>query len=101
MTGEHRRSQRQRTFKGVAISFASAPSIECIIRNLSETGACLEVPGSVVPDSFTLIIKPELLKRTCQVVWRTDRRIGELYCAQIQRVGNTRIEMKSPIKPIF
>ena len=29
-----------------------------------------------VPDQFTLLIKPELLKRTCEVVWRDGLRIG-------------------------
>jgi hypothetical protein len=72
---EHRKSQRLRIFKGGSISFASAPSIDCIIRNLSETGACLEVAGGDVPDNFTLLIKPELLKRYCKVAWRTYRRI--------------------------
>jgi hypothetical protein len=74
---EHPRASRQRTFKGGSISFATAPSIDCIVRNLSETGACLELAGPVgVPDNFTLLIRPELSKRTCQVAWRNAQRIG-------------------------
>jgi hypothetical protein len=73
---EHRREPRQRTFKGGSISFGSAPSVDCIIRNLTENGACLEVSKAVVPDAFTLLIKPELLRRTCTVAWRSNTRIG-------------------------
>ena len=73
---EHRRSQRQRTLKGGSISFGSAPSIDCVVRNLSETGACLEVASSSIPDNFTLIIRPEILKRSCQIAWRSAQRIG-------------------------
>jgi len=71
------RSQRHRTFKGGSISYAGAASTDCIIRNMSDTGACLEVSNtSGVPDNFKLIIKPEILTRSCEVVWRTEQRIG-------------------------
>jgi hypothetical protein len=71
------RSPRQRTFKGGSISFEFATGIECTIRNLSETGACLAIESTVaVPDSFTLIIKPEGTRRSCQVAWRSSGRIG-------------------------
>lgn len=73
---EHRRTQRQRTFKGGSISFGSAPSIDCVVRNLSETGACLEVGSPSIPNNFTLLIKPEFLKRSCKVAWRSASRIG-------------------------
>ena len=74
---EPRRVPRQRTLKGGSISFAFATGIECIVRNISETGACLEVESSTsIPDDFTLIIKPEYSKRDCKVVWRANGRIG-------------------------
>ena len=75
---ESRRTSRQRTYKGGSVSFDAAPSIDCIIRNLSETGACLEfqIQTNRIPDGLTLIIKPELLKRVCKVVWRSANRIG-------------------------
>jgi hypothetical protein len=80
---ELRQAQRIRTFKGGSILFGNEPTVECLIRNLSETGACLEIgnPSSpaLVPDSFALIIKPENLKRDCRVMWRSDRRVGVLF----------------------
>ena len=77
MTDEHRRSLRHRTFKGGSISHANGAPIECIVRNLSTTGACLEVSGpAVMPDTFKLIIRPEIITRSCEVAWRTPQRIG-------------------------
>jgi PilZ domain len=71
-----RNSTRRRTFKGGSISFSHGV-YECLIRNLSDSGACLEVEHpTAIPDSFTLIIKPECLKRGCEVAWREPRRIG-------------------------
>jgi hypothetical protein len=44
---------------------------------MSDTGAALEVESPVgIPDDFSLLIRPEILKRRCQVVWRKERRIG-------------------------
>jgi len=74
---DHRRKPRLRTFKGGSILFGMAAAIDCIIRNMSESGAALEVesPGSV-PDDFTLLIKPEIIERECHVVWRSAGRLG-------------------------
>jgi hypothetical protein len=74
---ENRRSARLRTYKGGSIIFGVAAAIDCMIRNMSETGAALEVDNPVgVPNEFTLLIKPEFVKRNCQVVWRSANRIG-------------------------
>lgn len=77
MGDERRKAPRQRTFKGGSISFDRAFGIDCIIRNISKNGACLEVESPIgIPDDFTLIIKPEFLKRSCRVAWREPKRIG-------------------------
>jgi hypothetical protein len=74
---EHRTSPRLRTLKGGSILFGTAAAIDCTIRNMSETGAALEIESPVgIPDDFTLLIKPELIKRNCHVVWRSAKRIG-------------------------
>jgi len=74
---ENRVKPRLRTFKGGSILFGFAPAIDCVVRNLSDTGALLTVESPVgIPNDFTLLIKPELRKRDCQVVWRTADKIG-------------------------
>jgi hypothetical protein len=74
---ERRQIHRHRTFKGGSISFDHYGGIDCVVRNLSERGACLELdcPGSV-PDEFSLIIRPENVRRACHLVWRGDHRLG-------------------------
>jgi len=57
------------TLKSGSIIFAVAAGIDCVIRNPSETGAALEVESPVgVIGAFTLLIKPEILKRKCQIL---------------------------------
>jgi PilZ domain-containing protein len=67
---ERRGLPRQRTYKGGRINFETAGA-DCIIRNLSDGGACLEITSEVsIPDTFRLVIKPECLVRGCEVCWR-------------------------------
>ena len=74
---EKRANPRVRTLKGGSIIFGTACTVDCVVRNLSETGACLEVASPVgIPDDFTLQIKPEPTKRNCHVAWRSANRIG-------------------------
>ncbi|MDQ9785856.1 PilZ domain-containing protein, partial [Serratia marcescens] len=73
---DHRDSQRRRILKAGTISFGGG-AITCTIRNLSATGAALEVTSPVgIPDTFTLVIEMEHLKRDCRVVWRKEKRLG-------------------------
>ena len=49
----------------------------CTVKNLSDTGAALEVLSPLyVPDRFTLFVPTDQLKRRCHVVWQKQRRIG-------------------------
>ena len=71
------RAQRQRILKAGTISFDRAAGIDCTVRNISETGACLEIESPVgIPNDFTLVIAKDGVKRSCHVAWRSARRIG-------------------------
>jgi hypothetical protein len=50
----------------------------CTIRDLSVTGAALEVAdlSARIPDAFTLVVPEDKLKLPCRVVWRTAYKIG-------------------------
>jgi hypothetical protein len=55
MDMEKRNIPRLRTLKGGSVLFGVASAIDCVIRNMSETGAQLAVESPVgVPDEFTL-----------------------------------------------
>ncbi len=70
------RAPRQRVLKAGAIHFGGGV-IDCTVRNLSETGAALEVASPVgIPESFTLATVADNVRRPCHVVWRKERRIG-------------------------
>jgi hypothetical protein len=73
---EKRSARRYRVLKGATIAFGGN-GIECTVRNLSSSGAALDVANSVgLPPSFMLVIEADQLIRRCRSVWRSDRRIG-------------------------
>ena len=51
--------------------------INCIVRDISEGGASLELPQPLqTPDTFELVIQPNPKRRLCGVIWRSEKRIG-------------------------
>ena len=76
MTSDQR-SPRKRQLKAGTIGFNGGGGIDSIVKNLSDTGALLQVESIVgIPDQFTLFIESDNLKRECQVVWRQPTKLG-------------------------
>lgn len=72
---------RRRVLKGGSITFGGG-AIDCSVRNLSETGAALEVASPVgLPETFVLVVEMEQTRRPCRVVWRKATRVGVHFLA--------------------
>jgi hypothetical protein len=73
---EKRIASRHRVLKAATIAFGGG-GISCVVRNVSEAGAALDVASPLgIPDDFDLLIEADGSRRRCRVMWRTDRRIG-------------------------
>jgi hypothetical protein len=73
---EKRTLARQRVLKAGTIEFGGG-AIDCTVRNVSASGASLDVVSPVgIPERFTLVVPPDELRRPCRVVWRNVTRIG-------------------------
>jgi hypothetical protein len=52
-----------------------APKLECALKNISATGALLQVSTTIgIPKNFDVII--DGLCRRCRAEWRTDTKMG-------------------------
>jgi hypothetical protein len=52
-------------------------AFSCMVQNLSDAGAALDVPSSTgIPDHFKLVVSSEQTPFCCRSVWRTERQIG-------------------------
>lgn len=74
--GEKRGASRRRVLKGAFIVLSEkAPKLPCVVKNISDTGAAVEVSTTVgIPHSFELIV--DGARHQCQAQWRTQTRIG-------------------------
>jgi len=76
---ETRAAPRYRVTKPAQIEYGG-DKIACTLRDLSITGAALEVSDpSGIPANFTLVVPEDGLKLPCRVVRRTDFRIGVVF----------------------
>lgn len=75
---DKRTSPRRRTLKsGKIVSSDGSLSIDCIVRNISKSGARLQVPPTVaVPREFTLLDGQGRNPRQATVIWRRGSEIG-------------------------
>jgi PilZ domain len=74
--GRKTRAPRYLVSEGAVIKFGDR-TINCVVRNLSATGAAIEIPNQPgVPARFELSISRLGLSVPCRIVWRKDHRIG-------------------------
>ena len=74
---EKRASPRHRVLKQGTIAFRGGGGIDCMVRNISQSGARLEIESPVgLPDAFTLVIATDHFMRDCRAVWNVEKRVG-------------------------
>lgn len=77
---EQRRAERTETRKAARIVLANGLGLRCVVRNLSRFGACLQVGSHFgVPQDIFLEIEGEQSRQPCQIVWRSNNRLGILF----------------------
>jgi len=77
LRAEKRIAPRRNTMILATIVFGGGLSrMDCVIRNLSSSGAKLEVPVvKVLPQQFDLMV-PNHKTKQCRVAWRSIRELG-------------------------
>jgi PilZ domain len=73
---EQRASDRHRILKAATIEFGGG-CITCTVRNVSDSGAMLDVSSPVgIPEHVWLVIPTEGKRLSCRIVWRKEKPIG-------------------------
>jgi hypothetical protein len=95
VSDEKRRQPRQRTYLGARVFQDDGLSLACVIRNLSATGALVEVPPmTTVPDSWVLIDMKNATAYRVTVSWRQGARLG----VQFERSYDLQDEVPAPLR---
>ena len=74
-TPDRRGSPRRKALKIGRTFWPNGDSSECIVCNISETGAQLAIRGPI-PNLFDLVIDGDAFRHSCSVVWRKANRVG-------------------------
>lgn len=98
---EARTAPRRRVLKSGKIAYADRHvTIDCMVRDMSATGARLKVEGSVsAPDTFELLIPLDGLEANCQVVWRAGAELGIRFLAAPRIVAAKRTQTVCALTP--
>jgi len=77
---ERRISLRYPTRRSARIDIKGKEPIDCLVRDLSASGARLEVPDPrQLSDKFTLTIVGSWDRHACRVAWRKGNMVGVEY----------------------
>lgn len=79
MTSEQRHKSRKNVrIKAAIVDAAGAVVDECVVSNISESGAKLTgFKSTELPDKFDLILaKGGIVRRHCAVAWRSEASMG-------------------------
>src|SRR3954464_4832718 len=78
LDSDQRVAPRLKALIAAKISFNNSQStLDCLIRNLSDTGAKLIVSAAVtLPECFDLIVPPKSLTHRARTVWRRGEAMG-------------------------
>ncbi len=75
MSEDRRLHRRRDAFKIGTLAFG-ASVVECLVWEVSESGAQIEVASPEVPNGFVLAIDAHMRPRRCRIVRREGRRIA-------------------------
>jgi hypothetical protein len=70
---EPRKSGCARALKDAKVFFGSSSMVDCVVRDLTNSGAHVEIPSTVeLPEAFGLTFDGGYSLRPCRIVWRTS-----------------------------
>jgi hypothetical protein len=74
---ERRRVTRSRVLKGAKIIIGSASTIDCVVRNVTNSGARIQIANTVdLPETLDLSLDAGFTIRPCRVAWRSVTETG-------------------------
>ena len=95
MTEELRIASRRRLLKaGTLLAKNGLLSFKCTVRDLSDTGARLQVEDPIgIPEHFELVIELDGLRADCEVVRRKGNEMGVRFSGPVRQGKPTRAQV--------
>jgi hypothetical protein len=92
---DRRANARDKVLLGGRADADARSSVPCVVRNLSEDGACVEVDAYArVPDEINLTITRKGRSYLAQVIWREANRLGLAFRTMITDPGTSDLDAR-------
>ncbi len=92
---DRRANARDKVLLGGRADVDAKASMSCTVRNLSESGACVEVDGYArLPDEINLTITRKGRSYLARVIWREANRLGLAFRAMITDPGGSDLDAR-------
>ena len=77
---ERRQVQRTKVYKPGKLILAGCLTVDGIVRDFSDRGACLQLASTVgLPDEFDLTFDTGRTLRRCRIVWQSPSNVGVFF----------------------
>ena len=87
---EKRRGLRRRTLKGGRVMIGTTETFDCVVRDLSESGARLQFPGMVgIPEKFDLTLTSDRIRIPARRAWLRGNEAGIRFAKSPQPARKT------------
>lgn len=74
---DRRASARDKVLYGAVAEINDSSTMDCVVRNFSETGACVELDSATsIPREINLTIARKGRSYLAQMIWRQANRVG-------------------------
>lgn len=93
---DRRLRSRRKILRHGRTVWPNGDSSDCLVYNLSETGAQLQV-GGPVPNVFDLLVEGARSRQSCSVIWRREDRVGVKFTEQVDLAEFVRIPVKKNV----
>jgi hypothetical protein len=92
---DRRASRRDKVLFGGVAETDARSTMTCVVRNLSENGACVEVDrNACVPEQMNLTVARKGRSYLARVIWREANRLGLAFRAMITDPGASDLDAR-------
>ena len=92
---DRRANARDKVLLGGRAELDRRSGLNCVVRNLSETGACVEVDGYArLPEEVNLTIARKGRSYLARVIWREANRLGLAFRTMISDPGTSDLDAR-------
>jgi len=92
---DRRESVRDKVFMGGVAEISRGSTMDCVVRNFSDSGACIELDSAArIPDEMNLKISRKGRSFLAHMIWRQANRVGLAFRALVTDTPESDLDVR-------